>query len=603
MKRLILLLLLISDVCFGQATSLSIPVNFPQIAIGGDSSGVNYVTLLQVVNNNSAPTTGHLTLHADDGSGLPALFDGQGPQSSIDISLQPGQARLITITTNGPVASGWLEITYSPSDALTTVILQLRNGMTLLSEIGVQPSDPIASADLAAETEANLNTGLAIANPQTIAQTVFVRLFDPSSGSSLASTKFSLAAHGHVARLLTELFPSVDGIGQMRPKISIDACSDTNCTAAGGEFIATAVRLNGDQFTTIPVSGDVESGEQIRVLPQVAFGGPDGGINMKTVLYFTTNVPTGVFGTADIFDNDGNPLAASADGGQASSSITFTVLGNRVSRIVLDGDQTLRSGWIRLTLSGQVHLIASAVFQTFSGSNLISEAGVLESAPVFNGLIYVKSEFGKSNVGVAVANSQTANTLTIELFDGAGTLSDKKTLTLPPNGHFANFVTELFPQLASVADFDGAVSIRSDNQFAAVALRSSPTTFATVPISENGMYRPSLGGLRITRTQRNPAQVDFQIDVTDIDADTATSSSTAVAGFAALDFGDGNGPDTDVISLNGGSLVNLKSGTLSGSFRPPGINNLSSGTPAYFLIVIFDSAGNASNVLYTIIRF
>jgi len=384
---------------------------------------------------------------------------------------------------------------------------------------------------------------------------------------------------------------------------SIDACSDTNCSAAGGEFIATAIRLNGDQFTTIPVSGDVESGQQIRVLPQIAFGGPDGGINMKTVLYFTTNVPTGVFGTANIFDNDGNPLAASADGGQPSSSLTFTVLGNRVSRIVLDGDQTLRSGWIRLTLSGEVHLIASAVFQTFNGSNLISEAGVLESASVFNSLIYVKSESGKSNVGVAVANSQTASTLTIELFDGAGALSDKRTVTLPANGHLANFVTELFPQLASVADFDGAVSIRSDNQFAAVALRSSPTTFATVPVSENGMYRPSLGALRITRTQRNPAQIDFQIDVTDIDADTATSSSTAVAGFAALDFGDGNGPDTDLISLNGGSLVNLKSGTLSGTFRPPGINSLSSGTPAYFLIVIFDSAGNASNVLYTIVRF
>lgn len=603
MKKVALLLLLVSDVCFGQTTSLPVPVNFPQIAIGGDASGVNYVTLLQLVNNNSSPTTGHLTLHADDGSGLAALFDGQGPQSSLDISMPAGQARLIQITTNGPVASGWLEITYSPSDALTTVILQLRTGTTLLSEVGVQPGETIPSADLAAETETNLNTGLAIANPQTIAQTVLVRLFDPNSGSALASTKFSLAAHGHVARLLTELFPAVEGITKMRPKISIDACSDTNCSAAGGEFIATAVRLNGDQFTTIPVSGDVEAGEQIRVLPQVAFGGPDGGINMKTVLYFTTNVPSGVFGTANIFDNDGNPLAASADGGQPSSSITFTVAGNRVSRIVLDGDQTLRSGWVRLTLSGQVHLIASAIFQTFNGSNLISEAGVLESPPVFNSLIYVKSESGKSNVGVAVANSQTASTLTIDLFDGTGTLSGSRTVMLSPNGHFANFVTELFPQLSSVADFDGAVSIRSDTQFAAVALRSSPTTFATVPVSENGMYRPSLGAMRITRAQRNPAQVDFQIDITDLDANTATSSSTAVAGFAALDFGDGNGPDTDVISLNGGSLVNLKSGTLSGTFRPPGINSLSSGTQAYFLIVIFDSAGNASNVLYTIVRF
>ena len=591
-------------VCFGQQfASLPVTINFPQIAIGGDVDGVNYVTLLQIVNNNSAATTGRLTLHADDGSGLAALFDGQGPLSTMDIAVPAGQARQIKLTTNGPIASGWMEITYLPSDALTTVILQLRSGTTLLSEIGVQPAEEILSGDLAAETDANLNTGLAIANAGTAAQTVLVQLWDPNSGSPLTNTKLSLAAHGHIARLLTELFPSVAGIAQMRPKISIDACSNANCTGPGGAFIATAVRLNGDQFTTIPVSGDVNGGDQVRILPQVAFGGPDGGINMKTVLYFTTNVSSGVFGTANIFDNDGNPLAASADGGAPSSTITFTVPGNRVSRVVLDGDQILRSGWIRLTLSGPVHLIASAVFQTFNGSNLISEAGVLESPPAFNSLIYVKSESGKSNVGVAVANSQTSSTLTIELFDGAGTLSDSQTITLPPNGHVAKFVTELFPQLSSIADFDGAVAIRSDIQFAAVALRSSPTTLATVPVAENGMYRPSLNALRITRTQRNPAQVDFQIDLTDLDADTATSSSTTVEGLAALDFGDGNGPDTDVISLNGGSIVNLKSSTLSGTFRPPGINTLPSGTPAYFLIVIFDSAGNASNVLYTMIRF
>jgi hypothetical protein len=481
--------------------------------------------------------------------------------------------------------------------------MQLRSGTTLLSEIGVQPADQIDSAALAAETDTNLNTGLAIANTGTVAQTVFVALWDPNTGTPSSNTKLTLPAHGHIARLLTELFPSVAGIAQMRPRISIDACSDANCTQPGGSFIATAVRLNGDQFTTIPVSENVSDGDQVRVLPQVAFGGPAAGIHFKTVLYFTTNVSTGVFGTANIFDNDGNPLAASADGAAPSSAITFTVPGNRVTRMVLDGDETLRSGWLRLTLSGSVNLVASAVFQTFNGPNLISEAGVLESAPVFNSLIYVKAQSGISNVGVAVANAQTASTLTVELFDSAGTLADTRTITLVANGHVAEFVTELFPQLSSLADFDGAIAIRSGTQFDAVALRSSSTTLATVPVSDNGMYRPSLNALRITRTQRNPAQVDFQIDLADLDADAATSSSTTVSGLAALDFGDGNGPDTDAISLNGTVLVNQKSGTLSGSFRPPGINSLPSGTPAYFLIVIFDSAGNASNVLYTTVRF
>src|SRR5205823_5961371 len=135
-------------------------------------------------------------------------------------------------------------------------------------------------------------------------------------------------------------------------KVSLQSCSDPSCGADGNGFLATALRLNGDQFTTIPVAERLDGGEQIRILPQVAFGGPADGLNMKTVLYFTTNVPSGVFGTADIFDDDGNPLPASADGAAPASSMTVTVPGNRVVRIVLSSDQTLRSGWIRLTLPG-----------------------------------------------------------------------------------------------------------------------------------------------------------------------------------------------------------------------------------------------------------
>src|SRR5262245_7965530 len=166
MRKTILMLLLCANFAFGQQLS-SIPVNvdFPQITIGGDAGGANYVTLLQVVNNNSIPTTGHVVLYSNGGSGLAALFDGQGPQTSIDISLAAGQAREIRLTASGPVTPGWMEITYSPAPALTTVILQFRFGVALRSEVGIQPEETISTADLAVETAANLNTGIAIANP------------------------------------------------------------------------------------------------------------------------------------------------------------------------------------------------------------------------------------------------------------------------------------------------------------------------------------------------------------------------------------------------------------------------------------------------------
>src|SRR2546426_3260205 len=174
MKRIVFLLLLFADFACGQGTPLPVSVRFPQIAVGGDADGANYVALLQIVNNNSAATTGHLTLYSDDGTPLTTLFDGQGPQSSIDIPLAPGQARQIRLTRTGVITIGWVEISYSPSDALTTLILQLRSGNTLVSEVGVQPTDTIEAADLSVETDTNLNTGLAVANPETVPHAVFL---------------------------------------------------------------------------------------------------------------------------------------------------------------------------------------------------------------------------------------------------------------------------------------------------------------------------------------------------------------------------------------------------------------------------------------------
>src|SRR5262249_58008041 len=140
-------------VAFGQVTYVPVAVAFPHVAIGGDVSGLNYVTLLQVVNNNSSFTTGHVELFNHDGSPLSALFDGQGPQSTIDLTLPAGESRQIQLTLNGAVTSGWMKVTYSPSDALTTVVLRFRSGTTLLSEVGVDPADPtgaILSTDFAA---------------------------------------------------------------------------------------------------------------------------------------------------------------------------------------------------------------------------------------------------------------------------------------------------------------------------------------------------------------------------------------------------------------------------------------------------------------------
>jgi hypothetical protein len=620
MKRMILLFLLLSaDLAFGQVTNVPAAVAFPQIAVGGDPGGLNFVTLVQVVNNNSSVTTGHVSLFANDGSALPALFDEQGPQATMDIRLEAGEARQLQLTSSGALTSGWMEIDYSPSDAQTTVILQSRSGPRLLSEVGVDPvTSTIASSDFAAETDTAINTGIAIANPSSATQYVLARLWDPSAGTVLASTILTLPPNGHNAQYLTDLFSNVLTISPIRAEVSLDACATSLCSSAGGSFIATVLRQNIDQFTTIPVDGrpgPTDTISQFRYLPQVAFGGSSDALNMKTVLYFTTNVSTGVFGTVEIFDDDGNPIAASVDGGPPASSFTFTVSSHRVSRVVLSGDATLRSGWIRVTnQSGNVHLIVNAVFQTFIGSTLSAEAGVRDSPavtpqspspPITRGLIYVRIQAGLANVGVAFDNPQsTSNTITLVLFNRVGDFALTRDITLPPFGHQARYVTELFPELGST-DFDGALFMRSSTAFSALALRladdPSGTKLATLPVAVDGMFRPSINTIRVTSTVRSTATVNFSIDVTDYDSDLATASSTSISAVAITDFGSGIS-DFGVVTMNGTGLVGRQSGTITGTFQAR-VTGIPSNFTATFEIWLYDSVGNFSNIVTVPAKF
>jgi hypothetical protein len=605
MKKITVLLLLLMSarVGYAQVQFNPVTVSVPQIAVGGDPGGLNYDTLVQLVNNNSSFTTAHIALFSDGGSPLSASFDGQAPVSTLDFALDSGVTRQIQITLSGAITAGWMQITYSPSDAQTTVIIQLRSGTSLLSEVGVDPQyDVMSSTDFPVETDINLNAGIAVANPFTSPAGVLVRIWDPSTGNQLGSTTLSLAGNGHAAKLLTELFPSIN-IGQIRAQVSLDSCSTSACTANGPGLLATALRLNGGLFTTIPVVQSPSGGSLIRVVPQVAFGGNPNGVNYQTILYLTTTATNGVAGTVDIFDDNGNPIAASPNGDVPSAHFNFSVLGNRVTRIVLSGDNTLHAGWVRLTLPASVPLIVNAVFQTFSGPNLTGEASVLEAPSVTQAGVFVHVQNGVSNIGVAFANSlPTTSVVAVTLFNSAGFAVTSQNVTLPPFGHLARFVTELFPALASTASFDGTLSMQDPTSFSAVALRLTGNNIAALPVGSTSMFRPSIGNMRISQTSRTPGQVSFSIDVTDFSADLVTSTSTAVNAEAEIFYLADQTPDDNFILIDGTSMLNGTTGTLNGTFTSQ-YTNIPAGYSAIFSIYIIDAAGNTSNIVSLPFKF
>jgi hypothetical protein len=591
---------------FSQAVFSSVGVMIPHIDVGGDPNGLNYVTVVQAVNDNSADTNGHLQLFSDSGAPLSASFNGQAVQSTFDFTVPSGATMQFQIALNGAaVTPGWMQITYTPSDAQTTVLIQYRQGTSVITEVGVNPAfNLLRSTDFPVETDTNLDIGIAVANPTTASQIILARLWDPSSGSQLSSNTITLAAGAHTGKLLSELFSSVSGINQMRAQVSLDSCTTTACTANNGfTFIATALRINraSNTFTAVPIIPRQTGGALVRTLPQIVVGGDPGSVNFQTILYLSTVSPGGVSGVVDVLSDSGNTIPVTANGSATSGHFNFSVFTNEVMKIVLSSSSTLQAGWVRFTLPSSVPLVVNAVFQTYNGSALQSEASVLESLVDTEALVYVSSA---PNIGVALINPQpVANTINVTLYNNAGFVAATSSVTLQPFGHLARFVSELFPQYATATDWNGSLSMQSDSAFSAVALRLTGPNIAALPVADTVLFRPAITNLRVTSSARTTGQVSFTVDVRDFNSDLVTSTSTAVFATMGVLYVTQNAFDGYyTVPLDGTATLNMMTGTLTGTFQGQA-TNIPSGTSAAFYIVVQDSLGNYSNLVNVPFKF
>jgi hypothetical protein len=125
---------------FAQVGFKSTNVWFPNMDVGGDPNGLHYVTLVEASNNTSSFSTGVLTVYSATGTAMPVSFDGQAPAASLNFEMDSGVVRQIQISSTGEITQGWIQITYTPNLAETTVIVQYLGGSSILSEVGINPS-------------------------------------------------------------------------------------------------------------------------------------------------------------------------------------------------------------------------------------------------------------------------------------------------------------------------------------------------------------------------------------------------------------------------------------------------------------------------------
>lgn len=449
--------------------SLTFTAVFPQIAVGGPSTG-EYRTDIAAVNVGTQAAVVEMAMVRSNGSPLTVTAGGTSADSFSLVVPPLGTVRLATGGTD-TIQAGFAKL-LSNVGIGGTALFRVFNGSSVLSQAGVGLSKPTKRFKVYIDNTNNAFSGYAVANFGSREAVVTLTLRD-RNGSPLQTRSIALAAGNHIAKFAAEQdqFPINAGPGF---EGSIEFSSDQ-------EVAAVALRYDNvaqDVFSTIPVL--VDEAATTLYFPQVADGG---GYRTNFIL---VHAGTGAMtARLEFYSSDGSPLSLPI-GGQLKDFHEVQLSANGVTRFVTDGtSSTIKVGWVKVTAPEAVG--GSAIFQTVAGERIVSEAGVASSPLAGRFAAYVESLYYAES-GLAICNpNQREVTITLNLRDPAGNLAASTSFTLPPRGHTAKFfsgINQWFPY--GFDEFEGLLEvIAAGGPVSAVALRYDnyeANVFATLPV-------------------------------------------------------------------------------------------------------------------------
>ncbi len=212
--------------------------------------------------------------------------------------------------------------------------------------------------------------------------------------------------------------------------------------------------------------------------PQIG-DGAGGGLIIKTSMVFFNTSGTFVSGEVRFFSDAGSDLPLRI-GGVESNRCAFNLTQGSVLRITTAGAGQIKIGWASVTATKPIS--GAAVFSVFDSSGkFVSELGV-PGASTLDGFSIFCDTIGDSNTSVAVANpDQETAKLSVFLIDSQGKMVQQAEDTLPARGHKALYVTELFPSVPGIDEFEGTIRFVSTTKLAALTLRTRGPNFTSLP--------------------------------------------------------------------------------------------------------------------------
>jgi hypothetical protein len=182
--------------------------------------------------------------------------------------------------------------------------------------------------------------------------------------------------------------------------------------------------------------------------------------------------------------DSGQSLPLNVEGVGTVTDFSFQLAPFQEKSFALTGT-SFAAGSIQIAAQGIGDLSASLRFATVDGAgNLVDVVGILPAVPNWEWTLTVEKRKPADDTGVAIANPWSATMRGYsELLQGVNRVPGTAPVpwTLNPDGHYAAFVSQIFPN----ASFSGAATLKvysTADTFTAVALRADGLQYSSLPL-------------------------------------------------------------------------------------------------------------------------
>jgi len=448
------------------------------IVVAGSIRKVTASGVISTVTNTDSLSTnsvavdaaGNLYFSDADSSRVRKVTPGGITQSTTSFSIaNRGGISLVSSGTSPSTTVGYGVI--QPSAGSTApagvAIFGFRQNNVLVTEAGVQASPLLQSGRIYAEVNGPVNTGLAIANPNSLPATI--SFFFTNSSGNFGNGTTTIPANGQIAAFLNQSpfngGSSVSGAFTFNSSAPIAVIALRGLTNERGEFL----------ITTLPVADLTAADLGTLVFPDFADGG-----GWTTQVVLVNRGDSVLTGTVQFLNPSGAAATVTVNG-QTNSSFPYSIPARSSQKLQTSGAGTaILSGSVRaVPATNTASPTGLAIFSFRNRGITVAEAGVTAVPPSFTAFrLYVEtagvfSTVGSIQTGLAVTNiSTSAATVTLELtkLDGSST-GLVGTLSLPARGQTAIFLNQIQGFASLQTPFQGVLRVSAGSSISVIGLR------------------------------------------------------------------------------------------------------------------------------------